>query len=309
MEVPFASLKSSDDEVEWFRRFIAEHSKGIYKNSDFDNMLGDLENFAKYSKGKVEILPADEEFPDFLRHSVASSYLIRLLRENFNNIKDEFLGHLQHFRGTDICLMRKANSTMARNKSWELVVALVCSSFCQNVKQGKPEPDVIVTVHGLEWAMPCKVLYSEIVENQLKPIIKGIKQIENSDFDQGVVMVNISNLVRHENYFFKSPEPTKYYSYATFEDAMSDFRKEVNDIFVRLQTSNSNFTSIYYDKNGKRREKTKAVLWFAQVVTVVMGKPVLLTQPMMTPLNNGKIEEVKEILGLPNFLKGNRPIS
>lgn len=73
-------------------------------------------------------------------------------------------------------------------------------------------------------------------------------------------------------------------------------QKETMGIFENIKNSNANFNSIFYDKNNKRRSKAKAILWFAQVVTLVQNKPVLLTQPLMTSLNNGLFEEVQSIL-------------
>jgi hypothetical protein len=279
--VPFADLKNADLEVEWFKSFLASNAKAIHKNSDLDQMLQALIDFAKYSKSELDRLP---------------SYIVRLLSKGYYKIQDEFSSHLENFKGTEINLMRKASSSLERNKRWEFVIALIFASICQSVEQGTPEPDVIIKKKNIKWALPCKVLYSEKPGKQLQTIIKGIKQIQASEYHQGIVMVNISNLINHENYFFKSKNEGEYYSYSNFEYAMSDFKKETMGIFENIKNSNANFNSIFYDKNNKRRSKAKAILWFAQVVTLVQNKPVLLTQPLMTSLNNGLFEEVQSIL-------------
>lgn len=294
--IPYASLKDADQEVEWFRYFVESNSKTIHKNSDLDKMLQALEDFARYSRSESDQLPSDDKFPDFLRDSVASSYLVRLLYNGYEKIKDEFSTHLENFKGTEISLMRKATSSMERNKNWEFVIALIFANICQRVEQGKPEPDVIIKRKNIEWALPCKVLYTEKPEKQLQTIIKGIKQVEASEYHQGIVMVNVSNLIAHDNYFFKSPNEGEYYSYGNIDQAMIDFKNETIQIFENIKKSNANFNSIFYDKNNRRRSKTKAILWFAQVVTLVQSKPVLLTQPLMTSLNNGLFEEVQSIL-------------
>ncbi|MAX67088.1 MAG: hypothetical protein CME66_09155 [Halobacteriovoraceae bacterium] len=223
--VPFADLKNADLEVEWFKSFLASNAKAIHKNSDLDQMLQALIDFAKYSKSELDRLPSDEDFPDFIRDAVASSYIVRLLSKGYYKIQDEFSSHLENFKGTEINLMRKASSSLERNKRWEFVIALIFASICQSVEQGTPEPDVIIKKKNIKWALPCKVLYSEKPGKQLQTIIKGIKQIQASEYHQGIVMVNISNLINHENYFFKSKNEGEYYSYSNFEYAMSDFTK------------------------------------------------------------------------------------
>jgi hypothetical protein len=106
---------------------------------------------------------------------------------------------LRHCRGQDILTSRPGKQTQARDFAWEFVVASMCSRFASNTRYA--EPDVRCEFGAERWGIACKVLYTEDVDTQIDRMVEGAKQIARcSDLDHGGVLVNVTPLIRHEQW-------------------------------------------------------------------------------------------------------------
>jgi hypothetical protein len=95
----------------------------------------------------------------------------------------------------------------AANKIFELFAATLAMRCGTSVELENPSgpgsnnPDVLVTMSGRRWGIACKVLHSENPESFLQNFEKGIDQIERSAADVGVVLFNLKNIIRHQDYW------------------------------------------------------------------------------------------------------------
>ncbi|MBK6544291.1 MAG: hypothetical protein IPG12_03280 [Saprospiraceae bacterium] len=83
----------------------------------------------------------------------------------------------------------------------ELYVALLCMSFATNIRLDNPNnskgdnPDIMFEFQNLKWAIACKALHSDNEKTLYDTIEKGVKQINRSSVDKGIVLVNFKNII------------------------------------------------------------------------------------------------------------------
>lgn len=92
----------------------------------------------------------------------------------------------------------------ANNKVFELYIAAILFRICSNLEFDSParstgkNPDAIGEFKGRRWGIACKVSHTENPLTFLERVREGVEQIEKSDIDRGVVIVNMKNLVPHD---------------------------------------------------------------------------------------------------------------
>lgn len=93
------------------------------------------------------------------------------------------------------------------DKVFELLVALWVIQCGRELDLDHPEkqpsnnPDVLATINGERWGFACKVLHSLNPESFIQNLKKGIDQIERSSATTGIVVFNLKNVIRHEDYW------------------------------------------------------------------------------------------------------------
>ena len=87
------------------------------------------------------------------------------------------------------------------NKLMELYFALLCMSFAANIDLDDPNnskgdnPDIMFDYKGIRWAIACKAMHSDKEKTLYDTIEKGSDQINKSQADRGIVIVNFKNIV------------------------------------------------------------------------------------------------------------------
>lgn len=90
------------------------------------------------------------------------------------------------------------------NKVFELFVAIILFQICSNLSFDDPHsskgdnPDVLGEYDKKRWAFACKVSHSENPKTFLERIRDGIAQIEKAKTDRGIVVINLKNLIPHD---------------------------------------------------------------------------------------------------------------
>jgi hypothetical protein len=98
----------------------------------------------------------------------------------------------------------KPKAKEINNKVFELFVAVILFQICSNLRFDNPvssdgkKPDVIGEFKGKKWGVACKVSHSESPLTFLERVREGIDQIEKSDAEHGIVIVNLKNLIPHD---------------------------------------------------------------------------------------------------------------
>jgi hypothetical protein len=98
-------------------------------------------------------------------------------------------------------------SDQSTNKLFELFVAagvLWCGS---NIELDDPaaargdNPDILITIADARWGVACKTLHSAHRQTIFDNIQNGVQQIDASDCDTGVVVLNLKNIIDHDRYW------------------------------------------------------------------------------------------------------------
>ena len=93
------------------------------------------------------------------------------------------------------------NQSNERDRIFELVCARICSLFASDVAFG--EPDVLATYRGKRWGLACKSAYGSPT-TVAKAVRKGAKQIERSDIDFGMIVVQLTNIFPHDRMYSRA---------------------------------------------------------------------------------------------------------
>ena len=99
------------------------------------------------------------------------------------------------------------------NKLFELYIATLCLNFeGAHLSIDDPDhsvgdnPDIIVEIDGKVWGFGCKTLHSSHPMTIFENIEKAVNQIENSNAEVGIPVINIKNIIDHDTYW---PELTE----------------------------------------------------------------------------------------------------
>jgi hypothetical protein len=115
------------------------------------------------------------------------------------------------------------------NKVFELYVALLILPFCDRMdlddpaaSSGGKNPDILAEIHGEKWAFACKAMHSPLAKSLLDRVRDGIRQVKATDADNGVIVVSLKNVLKHDQLWPVTHEPgTGDYIYFAYQDSSS----------------------------------------------------------------------------------------
>jgi len=152
------------------------------------------------------------------RQAIALGDMLRkVMRATSHPSFDKIWPHVMLLLGTgNIALnMWNPKEDSDANKIFELYMALVLAPLCPNLEldgpvrsSGGKNPDVIAELEGSRWAFSCKVMHSDSPETFVQRVQDGIRQIQRSDADKGIVVVSLKNLLPHDEYWTVKRLPT-----------------------------------------------------------------------------------------------------
>jgi hypothetical protein len=203
------------------------------------------------------------EFLKLMRDAMGTDWLIDALRRSQRWLDSVDPERLRVLRGPDINLMRAAAQSGDRDVSWELLVGALVSTFARDVDLVEP-PDLRCTYGGAKWGLAAKILYSGDPNRHIDRIVEGAKQIERSDADVGLVIVNGVNLVPHDELFHVTDGGLIH----NFNDAAEPKRmlRDAADRFFKGINTPSILRRLTAEADGTPRHKTRGVLLFLQAV-------------------------------------------
>jgi hypothetical protein len=263
-EMAVSSTRDADRRVEWFRAHLKSEGVVPAPGSAFEKSLRALTSLAAAARGERPP-PANVGFAEEIRDALGADYVIKALHRGLPGATASLAGSYGVFSGPEIGLMRAVSRTSERDLAWEVLVSALAASFASNVK--REEPDVACTYNGARWGIACKVLYSNDSDHHIDRIVEGAKQIERAACDFGVVIVNVTNLVRHD-LFVPDVTPDTVLSIRDPKLAISALEGELRRITAGINREKT-FRRVTEDKQGNARMKTREILVFAQTVAAV----------------------------------------
>lgn len=91
------------------------------------------------------------------------------------------------------------------NKIIELYLAALCMNIGTSVELDNPDnskgnnPDVIASINGRRWGFACKTIHTNKSQTIFDNIDKAIKQIDGSDAEIGIPVINAKNMLPHDH--------------------------------------------------------------------------------------------------------------
>ena len=176
-------------------------------------------------------------------------------------------GNFSQFSAIQVGASPKEKET--NNKVFELYVATILFRILTSLRFDSPNksrgenPDVIGEYKGTKWGFACKVLHSENPLTFRDRIREGIAQIEKSDVNHGIVIVNAKNLIPHNILWpAKCDKESGEWTYGAYP--MSDAASIV------IQTTFEKFLGVFYAATGGPSSFTKDFVGKKAIPLVLM---------------------------------------
>lgn len=183
--------------AQWLRDRLRSQNLSLSPGCELAKALALLDDMrVKARAGAIARYPSPEEAQAFHLKTSGADFLSKALERGYRAGLKGFESHLAGLCSSDPVLTSPtANSTTARNKSWELLLASLAATFATNVRA--EEPDVVVEFNGRSVGLAAKVLYSSEPKKHLKRIVEGAAQIDAANVEEGFVVVNLVEQFPH----------------------------------------------------------------------------------------------------------------
>ena len=187
------TFKELDDLADKAEEILRKYDVPIKVGSHLEHAFLEIRN--DYEKHlNPSLIEPNEDFGHSVRETSGTIILCqRLLCAEERGEVQQFVGHLKllseclpsqavPYREQPLTQAQKQNS----DKIFELIVALAAAEIgsaveLEGLKVGKSHnPDVLVTIDGISWGFPCKVITSEQPRTLLDRILEGLQQLDHS---------------------------------------------------------------------------------------------------------------------------------
>jgi hypothetical protein len=200
MKYPF---DTSEQLIFDFETLLKDNGLVIKKDSDLERIsFAILETNSKHKK---EIIHDNSIDIRDLFSDVAGLVDIvgKIVKNKAHPDFKQLLPHLEVLNkaGTAVLTTKSKITDDGNNKLMELYIALLCMRFATNIRLDDPNnskgdnPDIMFTYRNNEWAIACKALHSAKEKTLYDTIEKGTEQINRSNADKGLVVVNFKNII------------------------------------------------------------------------------------------------------------------
>ncbi len=132
-----------------------------------------------------------------------------------------------------------ARENQDNNKTFELYLAamglhVMTGCMVDNPEQSKGDnPDIMGHFNGKLWALACKAMHSVNPKAFMDRVEEGVKQIQRSAAERGIVVVNMKNTVNHDALWPAVVQNGEYY-HLSFPD-LDAAHQPITEEFKKLQ--------------------------------------------------------------------------
>jgi hypothetical protein len=200
------SFENSEQSVYEFEKLLSKHRIKIKSGSELEKVSLKIMEANEKFKGRIK----HDNKVDFRKDMSEVASLIDLLY-HILRLKDhpDFTQLIPHFNllneSKSIAFTTKSLiSDSGNNKLFELYIALLCMDIGTNIRLDHPDnskgdnPDILLEYAGSKWGIACKAMHTENIKTLFERIEDGTRQINNSEAEKGIVIVNMKN-VFHTN--------------------------------------------------------------------------------------------------------------
>ena len=280
------SFEQASKRLEAFKAFLGKHDIQIEANSDLKRLALSIvdvlykHDFPAHQDPNMDIRP-------WLRDVLGMNDLIhKILRVKDHPSISKVVAHLRLLnKGCPLQNVQTLVTDQASNKLFELLVCCALMVHSADVDIEDPDlakgdnPDVIGTLLGRRWGFACKVAHALKGKTIFDSIEKGIHQIETSSAEVGVVIVNVKNIIKHDNYWkiineqdWKSGAEPLFSGYKDHNVAANHLNNEISSIaaLILKEIPITEFRKLFINKKA-----IPTMLFFVSTAigTEISGKP------------------------------------
>jgi hypothetical protein len=208
------TLDAMAESISAFEDLLRRKQENLPAGSSIETAgLAVLEMLEIY-KGNVQSDPSQDHRKEWREAVALADMLRKVLSADGHPCFDDLWPHILLLLGQANIALNVWNPSIDAdaNKIFELYMALIISRLTSSLELDDPEhssggtnPDVIADLEGARWAFACKVMHSRSPQTFLNRVREGIEQIENSNADQGIVVISLKNLLPHDDYWTLGP--------------------------------------------------------------------------------------------------------
>lgn len=198
--------------------------------------------------------------------------------QNFNRL----LPHLINLNKTNpLQNVETRVDNQNNNKTFELFIATLCLGInTTKISVDNPDhsqgnnPDIIAKINGKQWGFGCKSLHSSNPKTIFDRIKEAVDQIEKSESETGIPVLNIKNIVNHNQFWpilnsqeFENGADPVLGSFCDKSVAISMIKKEFDKIHQELVNchSDENIKAIFKEK----KSQPGCLIYFPTVISLL----------------------------------------
>lgn len=275
------SFEQAGKIVEKFEGVLNSYGVSIASGSELEAICLEIQDLEE-KRTRRSPLPKNADFRAEMSRAMGVLHFAELLVATFERGRrlDILIPHMKLFNEASIAQNVRQIGDDKTNKLFELLLALACMDFGTEVALDHPiasqgdNPDVMFRHAGIKWALACKVPNGESTISAYDNIKSAVSQIDRSDADRGLVVLNARNWINHDllwrkpggEVIGKPGEQDIHWAWASAEMPFSMLRAEAD----------GRYRAVFYDKGEellevfeKSAKAAPAVLNFLQSATLI----------------------------------------
>jgi len=269
--------------VERFEHVLDSYGVPIATGSELEAICLEIQDLED-KRTRRSPLPENTDFRAEMSRAMGVLHFAELLVATYDRGRrlDILIPHMELFNEASVAQNVRRIGDDKANKLFELLLALACMDFGTEVALDHPiaskgdNPDVMFRYAGIKWALACKVPNGESTISAYDNIKDAVSQIDRSDADRGLVVLNARNWVNHDllwrkpggGVIGKPNEKDIHWAWASPEMP-----------FLMLQTeADERYRAVFRDKGAELLEvfdesakAAPAVLNFLQSATLIVS--------------------------------------
>lgn len=279
-----------------FEELLRQKGKNIEYDSPIETIA--LTIMGMYSTFKKELtLDPKKDYREEWRKAIGLNDIIRkiLLTKNCPDFH-KLWPHITLLLGDSSIVQNiwSPKDDEISNKLFELYMALASIRIGSNLEIDHPKrssmgdnPDITFNIDGRKWAFACKTLHSDKIKTLTNRIDDGLSQIDRSNADKGVVILNLKNMIEHDKAWPITREPgtndVRYVPFESEEHMKLAFDQMAQGVFgmVCRELKGEEGISVLFDG---RKASSFVLAFFSTVVGLVReGKPTFTLLRLLKP--------------------------
>jgi hypothetical protein len=254
-------FQQSEQLVRLFEELLKTNGITIQSDSDLERVcLKAMEINAKYKKEITHNNRTDIR-KDFAEMAGLTDFMQQITKHQNHKDFNKLILHLNLLNTADNSVLTTKSKITddSNNKLFELYIALLWMTFSQNIELDNPKnskgdnPDIMFDFLNKKWAIACKSLHSNKEKTLFDRLEEGVDQINRSNADKGIVIVNFKNIVDIDKIFPYRIEKKEYIydPFLNIEEPLTIMHSYSTDFCTRLNSTVGNETLIEKLHNQK----------------------------------------------------------